>query len=485
MKNEMIRMKNSGVHAGYKRVIAGSICCLTGLSVSAASYTPAELRFVDLSDGAVVGAQPVQVKAFTPSKERSDSVVTVFPEEIVQSELAGLGGAFNEQGGEAFMSLPKDKQKAVAEALFNPKTGAGLTFCRTAVGSSDFGLGAYSYSETPDDYEMKHFSVERDTKSVIPFVRAAQAENPQFRLFASPWSPPGWMKESGKMDGGRLPGKVDNPLNVLKADPKIYQAYALYFSNYVQAYAKHGVTVERIVVQNETDMSPTYPGCNMLPEQMSELILNYIRPQFEKDGLKAEIWAGTFRSMRGDAEKFIKLDGARAVDGVGLQYCTSKTLKALRTSDSKLKMMHTEGKCWNGKNGMDQARSRFGEIAMWLNEGCENYCYWNLVLNETSKSAWGWKQNSLVVIDRQSKEVAYTSDFAPIALLSQCIRPGDQLLKVETSDKTSAIAVRNNERLVVLIQNDAEMPVIRTLQIEGQAVSVEIPAQQLCAVVFN
>lgn len=138
--------------------------------------------------------------------------VTVYPNSVVHDSLTGIGGAFNEQGSEAFMRLPEAKRKELAEALFNPETGAGLTFCRTAIGASDFGLGAYSYSETPEDYQMEHFSVERDSKSVIPFIHAAQAENPGLSIFASPWSPPGWMKKNGRMDTTDAgPNKAKNP----------------------------------------------------------------------------------------------------------------------------------------------------------------------------------------------------------------------------------------------------------------------------------
>ncbi len=471
-----------------KGALVGGIC---GLAVfSAGAYQPAAGYYVDLSDQADVGAQPVQQMAFKPSTGRGDApVVEIKPDEILHSGLSGLGGAFNENGGEAFMSLPKAKRKAVAAALFNPETGAGLTLCRTAVGSSDFGLSAYSYSETPEDYAMKHFSVERDTTSVIPFILAAQAENPGLRIFASPWSPPGWMKENGRMDttdaGPKKAKNPNDPNNVLKSDPKIYEAYALYFSRYVQAYAEHGVPVERILVQNETDMNPIYPGCNMLPEQMAELVSNHMRPRFKKDGVQAEIWAGTFRGKRGDAKTFMTLDAANDVDGVGMQYAAPAHLAYLTATYPELPLMHTEGKCWNGANSMKQARTRFGEVAMWLNGGCENYCYWNMVLNETSTSGWGWKQNSLVRIDRKTGDVIYTSDFAPIALLSRFIRPGDQLLKVETPNKNPAIAVANDERLVLFLENNSNEPAATGIRIGDETRSVEIPAHRLCAFVFK
>jgi glucosylceramidase len=483
-------MKKLMLNSMSKGAAFSSICFAT-VSVLAGSYTPVERCFIELSDGATVSSHPIQSAPFKAVKGLTGgAVVEVKLNDVIQPKLAGLGGAFNEIGGEAFMSLSLDSRKAVAEALFNPEKGAGLTLCRTAIGSSDFGLSEYSYSETPDDYEMKHFSVERDTKSVIPFILAAQAENPQLRIFASPWSPPGWMKETGKM-ARSVPGEkgmLSSKKNVLKSDPEIYQAYALYFSKYVQAYAKHGVTVERIIVQNETDMSPKYPGCNMLPDQMSDLILKYIRPQFEKDGLEAEIWAGTFRgrpNKRNDADAFMKLEGRSASDGLGLQYCIPEVLTGLANDYPDVPKMHTEGACNNGKNTMSQARARFGEVAEWLYGGTENYCYWNMVLNETTASAWGWKQNSLMIIDRSSGAITYTSDFAPMALLSRYIRPGDQLLKIETTDEQPAIAVRNSERLVVFLQNDAEKPVTKTINLAGDRVSVEIPARQLSAFVFK
>ena len=444
-------------------------------------YSTAELNYVDLSDEAQITAQPVKTTTITLSEAEGDEgVIRISLDTLVHSNLSGIGGAFNEQGGEAFMSLPEASRKALAEALFNPATGSGFSLCRTAVGSSDFGLSAYSYSETPEDYNMEHFSVERDTKSVIPFILAAQAENPDLVMFASPWSPPGWMKVSGKMDGG----KASPETNILRATPEIYQAYALYFSKYIQAYAQNGINIHRLVVQNETDMNPPYPGCDMKPEEMANLISNYIQPQFAKDGINTEVWAGSFRGKRSDAQNFMKLENANDAVGLGLQYCPQFVLKELRENYPDLKMMHTEGRCENGNNSMVQARKRFGEMASWINMGCENYCFWNMVLNETSTSGWDWKQNSLVNIDRNTGKVTYNPDYAPVSLLSRYIRPGDQALKVETK-KGAALAIRNSERLVVFLQNNAKAPATRYIQIEGKTYSAEVPAQSLCALVFK
>ena len=454
---------------------------LTGCTPSSGEFEKVTLSYVNLSDGVSVSAQPIITETVELKESKNtDAAISIYLDSIIHPNLSGIGGAFNEQGGEAFMSLSQGGRKAVAEALFNPTKGSGFSFCRTAVGSSDFGLSEYSYSETAEDYDMEHFSVERDEKSVIPFILAAKAENPDLQIFASPWSPPAWMKVSGKMDGGEA-----NPVdNVLKSNPEIYKAYALYFSKYIQEYGKQGVTIDRLVVQNEPDMNPKYPGCDMLPEQMSELITGYIIPQFAKDDIETEIWAGSFRGMRSDAQNFIKLENADDAVGVGVQYCGPNVMEELRTSHPDLKMMHTEGVCYDGKNSMEQARKRFAEIADYINLGCDNYCYWNIALNETSTSGWDWKQNSLINIDRNTGVVTYNSDYAPISLLSRYIRPGDQCIKVETKNGEEAIAVRNSDHVVVFLQNNEDAMKTRDIQLEGSVYAVELPAQSLCALSF-
>lgn len=445
-------------------------------------YKPVSVNYVNLSDDATVTGQPIITKKLNiKSSEMSGASIEIKLDEIINSNLSGIGGAFNEQGGEAFMSLSEKDKKKLVKNLFNTKKGIGFSMCRTAIGSSDFGLGAYSYSETPEDFDMKHFSIERDKTSVIPFINAAYSQNSELKMFASPWSPPAWMKYSSKMDGG----DKDKANNKLKADPEIYDAYALYFTKYVQEYTKSGVHIDRLVIQNETDMNPKYPGCDMLPEQMAELAFNHIRPTFKKAGVKTEIWAGTFRAFRKDAEKFLTLKGGETIDGIGLQYCRRDQIKSLNSDYPNMDFMHTEGRCENGKNTMEQARKRFGEVCMWINGGSENFCYWNIVLNEASKSGWGWKQNSLIKIDREAKTVSYNADYAPMALLSKFIRPGNQSLNSTAAEKLNVLAVRGEEQLVVFLQNDTDTVAAQQLKIADKFYNVELPATSLCAFVFE
>ncbi|VDN32953.1 unnamed protein product [Gongylonema pulchrum] len=64
-----------------------------------------------------------------------------------------------------------------------------------------------------------HFPVQ------IPHIkRAINLTNGHLKLFASPWSAPGWMKTSGKMiGGGTLRGTPDGPYHTTWADYFIKQ----------------------------------------------------------------------------------------------------------------------------------------------------------------------------------------------------------------------------------------------------------------------
>ncbi|MDO7137583.1 glycoside hydrolase family 30 protein [Algibacter lectus] len=396
--------------------------------------------------------------------------------------LEGFGGAFNEIGGEALMSLPSALKDQVIKNLFSLNQGAALVFNRTAVGASDFGINAYSYAEKADDYKMKHFSIEREETTVIPYLQKAFKANPDLKLFASPWSPPAWMKYSGLMDRGEeFPEK-----NQLKDEAKIYKAYALYFSKYIQAYAEKGITVDRLIIQNENDANTKYPSNDMSVAQMNKLVKSYLRPQFEKDNIDTEIWAGTFRSYgRLDVLEIAASEDYRNLyDGIGIQYTSGIYIQQTKDVFPEVNLMHTEGNCDDGKNNWKQASNRLREIANYINRGVPNYCYWNMILNETTESGWDWKQNSLINIDRNTKQVTYNPDYAVIGFMSQYLVPGAK--RIANFSRADLISIKHQGKVYVLLQNSKDEAQIYECQIEnGEGKTVEIPSNSLAVVILN
>jgi glucosylceramidase len=276
--------------------------------------------------------------------------------------IDGWGGCFNEIGWQALSYLSDQEKKKVMAALFDP-SGCVFTICRMPIGSSDYGLDYYSFNDSAGDYKMKYFSIERDKKCMIPYIKAAMKYQPELRVWGSPWTPPAWMKTNGKYFQGQL-----------NQDEKNLQAYALYFSKYVEEYRKEGINVFAVHVQNEPLHLPTFPSCGWTGQQMANFIGKYLGPHFQKEKLNAEIWLGT---LNGDSDKDeYKLfvvpslsdpNTAKYITGVGFQWYGDAAVEATVDNFLDKKIMQTETKCGNGDNSWNYAFETYEQMEWYLN----------------------------------------------------------------------------------------------------------------------
>jgi glucosylceramidase len=136
---------------------------------------------------------------------------------------------------------------------------------------------------------MEKFSVKRDEGCLIPYVKEALAVREDIEFFASPWSPPTWMKTHRVCNHGTM-----------RWEPEILRAYAVYFEKFVRAYQERGINVTQVHVQNEPMSDQKFPSCVWTGEQMREFIADYIGPHFERNRVPAEIWLGTINGPETD-----------------------------------------------------------------------------------------------------------------------------------------------------------------------------------------
>jgi glucosylceramidase len=209
-----------------------------------------------LSDQRSVAFQPGGSSALT---------ITVDPSRGYQ-RMDGFGAAITDSAASVLYRLDKPTRDATMADLFG-RTGDRLSVLRQPMGSSDFVAGPhYTYDDVPageTDPGLRHFSVAHDEAQILPLLRQALALNPRLKIIATPWSPPAWMKTSQSLIGGRL---ID--------DPRIYDAYARYFVQFIQAYQRAGVPVYAVTLQNEPqNRHPNgYPGTDMPVAQEAKLI---------------------------------------------------------------------------------------------------------------------------------------------------------------------------------------------------------------------
>ncbi len=453
-----------------------SLLLLGAAATNSFAQTSAKVHYVSLSGNERVTANPIK-EYVQQGVGQGGGVIKLYPQSKHQT-LMGIGGCFNEIGGEALASLEGDQQQELIGSLFANPNGGNMVYCRMSVGSSDFGIDAYSFSPVADDYTMEHFSMEREAEYMLPYIKKAVQANGDIKIFGSPWSPPAWMKHSGYMDRGI----EHSAKNTLKDEPRIYEAYALYFAKYIEAYRDNGIEIDRVLIQNEQDLDTKYPSCRMPVEQMSKFVQGYLSPLLKKRKIDTEIWGGTFRTYGElDGVKFASSEKFhKDFDGIGIQYTSPQYIADIRSVAPTMKIMHTESNCFDGANSMEQARTRFAEVASYINGGCENFAYWNMILNETGLSGWDWKQNSLITINRDTKSITYNPDYAVMNIMSRFLMPGS--VRISTFSTETVISVEHQGKYYVMVQNDAAHPITYSCNVNGDKLNVEIPGQSLSVI---
>src|SRR6058998_1793806 len=149
---------------------------------------------------------PTDTLVFKPLEPTSEGKVYVFvdPRKTFQP-LIGIGGALTDAAAETFAKLPAARQEELIAAYYSTDRGIGYTLARTNIHSCDFSSESYTYVDEGDK-DLTSFSIAPDLRYKIPLIkRAMAASGNRLKLFASPWSPPAFMKDNHDMlHGGHL-----------------------------------------------------------------------------------------------------------------------------------------------------------------------------------------------------------------------------------------------------------------------------------------
>jgi glucosylceramidase len=413
----------------------------------------------------------------------------------------GFGGSFNEQGWDALSDVsPEDKTRAI-KLLFDKAEGAALEFGRIPIGASDYAVERYTLNDTPDDFEMANFSIDHDKALLIPYIKAALAVNPNIRLWASPWTPPAWMKSNGKIDGTskRVDGSTVDALAdaQMKGDAPILGAFALYLARFVEEYAKEDISIESVMPQNEPGYATRYPSCLWSTDVMRTFVGDHLGPLFAERGIDAEIWFGTMSNDQagkdGDMLTAIAADAKAMtyVKGFGLQWNMISFVDDLVSKN--LPIVQTEHKCGNypftvagappfnaeqPPNDHAYGEESWGLIRDWLKAGVNSYSAWNMVLDVQGKNLdfdRPWPQNALLVVDRAAGTFTATAAYYVFRHLSYFVEPGAK--RIATGGSGDALAFQNPDGAVVtVVYNNGNQAKATTLGIGDTRLQFEVPA---------
>ncbi|MCU0564608.1 MAG: hypothetical protein MUE48_11815 [Desulfobacterales bacterium] len=394
-------------------------------------------------------------------------------------ELLGFGGAFTEAASVTLDKLPIDRRQEALRAYFSPSPseGHGYTLCRTHINSCDFCLSNYAYAEVEGDVALAHFSIDRDRRSLIPMIHdAMRLSEGGLRVFASPWSPPAWMKTNGQMNGG---GK-------LRAEYR--EAWAHHYVRYIQEYARAGIPIWGLTVQNEPEAAQTWDSCLYTGDEERDFVRDHLGPALHHAGLdhvRLIIWDHN-RDRMYERAKVVLDDpqAARFVWGVGFHwYCGDHfdNVQMVHDAYPDKHLIFTEG-CQEGgphvgswDTGERYARSIIQDLNRWTVAWVD----WNLVLDETGgPNHAGNLCSAPLLVDTTAGQLLYQSSYYYIGHFSRFIRPGARRVGcAKTLDALEATAFLNTDGTVaVVILNRSEQPFELLLKIGGLQAATDVPA---------
>ena len=373
--------------------------------------------------------------------------------EVCQS-MDGFGGCFNELSWVALDKISEDKRNFILNELFGEE-GCNFNFCRMPIGASDYAVNWYSHAEKDNDYAMQYFSIKRDYEHLIPYIKAAKSINHDMQIFASPWSPPVWMKNPPAYNFGTL-----------IQDDKTLNAYALYFLKFIKAYEKENISIDQIHVQNEPMSSQKFPSCVWTGPEFANFIGNYLGPLFEEKDISTKIWLGTLNGRETDERALytgyddyanLVLSDKKAykyIEGVSYQWAGKNTIQRTSESWPEKKLIQSENECGDGTNTWEYARYVFDLFRHYLANGVSAYLYWNMVLEPGGSSTWGWNQNSMIIVNTHDNTFTLNPEFYVMKHFSHFVKKGAVRLRTKGCLTGNSIVFKNpNGEIIIVIQN--------------------------------
>ncbi len=441
--------------------------------------------------------------------ENSDVIINLDHE---MQTIQGFGSCFNELGWTSLSQLSEQDRVNIMNELFSPGVGANFTYCRMPVAANDFAVNWYSYNETEGDFGMENFSVENDKNTLIPFIKLAQQYNSEIKIWASPWSPPSWMKynkhyastssmrmaemakrfmEQRKERGdttqvGGFFANVADPAyqndlpidregregtNMFIQEDQYFQAYALYFKKFIEAYRNEGIDIYAVMPQNEFNSAQVFPSCTWTAAGLANFIGSYLGPAMEEEGV--DVYFGTMERANAALVDTILNDekSGKYIKGVGFQWAGKDALPTINKAYTNLEMFQTEQECGDGKNDWAGFLHSWDLMKHYLNNGVSVYEYWNTSLLEGGISRWGWAQNSLVVVDAATKTYRYSLEYYLLKHASHFVLPGAK--KIETGGEyDDLLAFKNPDNsIVIIIANQTDENITVSIQLGEQVLT--------------
>lgn len=411
------------------------------------------------------GNNQIKVNEYDSALDRTeytqDDLINIYPE-LEYDEFMGFGGALTESSAYCYSLLSEEDKKQFVEDYFG-KNGLGYTNARLHIDSCDFCLSNYCAKES----ENSEFTLERDEKYIIPLLYDVEKVR-KLRYLVSPWSPPAYMKDTKKRNGG---GKLLH---------EYYSAWAEHYCHYIEEYLKMGFDIEYLTVQNEPLASHTWDCCVYTTEEEGEFLSDYLYPEMKKrglDGIRRLVWdynrVRLYERLRNIVD-YVK--NKESVSGVAYHWYHGdhyEQIKMVHDRYPDMLSVFSEGCVEYSRFGVgaetEHAEKYAYNILYCLKNGCNLFFDWNVLLD--SKGGPNHVGNmcaSPIMLDENNSPIKHPSYYI-IGSFSKHIKPGAHRIALSSfTDELDHVAFKNpNGQITVVVLNRREKDIPMKLRLNS------------------
>ena len=429
---------------------------------------------------------------FKARVQPTEGEISVFVNSSKQfQKFLGIGGSFTDASAEVFAKLDNAKQEEFLKAYYDTEEGIGYSLARTTIHSSDFGSGSHTYIEEGDK-SLATFSIDKDKQFRIPLIkRATEAAGGELMLYASPWSAPAFMKSNNNMlRGGKLL-------------PEYYDAWATYYTKFIEAYESEGMPIWGITIQNEPMAVQRWESMIYTAQEERDFLKNHLGPVMDKAGYGEKnivVWDHN-RDLITDRANVILDDpeASKYVWGVGYHWYETwaggdsmhDNLAAVKESYPEVQLVFTEGTVEGFREDRYQYwpnAERYGRSMIKdFNIGTVGWTDWNLLLDHTGGP--NHVSNfcfAPIHADTRSGELIYTPTYYYIGHFSKFIRPDAR--RISTSSSRSVLLatsfLNTDNQIATVVMNETDQTIDYHFFADMQQVTLRIPARSMQTLVY-
>jgi beta-glucosidase len=410
------------------------------------------------------------------------TTITIKADQVYQ-EITGIGTSMEESTVHNLLKMSAENRDQLLAHMLDPVSGIGISQLRITIGSSDFTAQPfYTYNDLPQgqtDESLSQFSIQKDIDlGIISILQTIKQIRPDITFFASPWSPPGWMKTSGSMVKGAV---KDEYLSVL----------ARYYVKFIKAYQEQGIPISAITLQNEPLLEIGYPS-TLMPWDQEAALAKLLRNELDEHQLQH---VGIWIFDHNPAETMVypamilqdTVHGAYdAVDGTAFHDYDGdlELMSKLRDMFPEKHIYMTERAVW-GTEGSDR-------ITQYFRNWARCYISWVLMLDsEINTHQWVGTPDPTPIIQNELNPNEYwkTPEYYFIGHYSKFVSPGYSRIESNygSADTITNVAFmdRDQKTIVAVVTNQTDQRQAFKIWVDGLQIKTELPAKCVATYKWN